>query len=46
MRAASPGILSDFEQLRAAASAAEPGGEAYAVFDAIDGSARRGRGAA
>ena len=29
--------FADFEQLRAAASAAEPGGEAYAVFDAIDG---------
>ena len=29
--------FADFEQLRAAARAAEPGGEAYAVFDAIDG---------
>ena len=27
----------DFEQLRAAAKTAEPGGEAYAAFDAIDG---------
>jgi DNA ligase (NAD+) len=29
--------FADFEQLRAAARAAEPGGEAFAVFDAIDG---------
>jgi DNA ligase (NAD+) len=29
--------FADFEQFRAAASAAEPGGEAYAAFDAIDG---------
>jgi DNA ligase (NAD+) len=27
----------DFKQLRAAAKAAEPGGEAYNIFDAIDG---------
>ncbi|MGA8169671.1 MAG: NAD-dependent DNA ligase LigA [Methylocystis sp.] len=29
--------FADFEQLRAAARAAEPGSEAYAAFDAIDG---------